>query len=33
MESTKARYLSTGVLGAACVHRAVRNMGDLAARG
>jgi hypothetical protein len=32
-ESTKARLLSTGAVGAACVQRAVRNMGDLAARG
>ncbi len=33
MESTEARHLSTGVLGAACVHRTMRNMGDLAAHG
>ena len=32
-ESTKAHHLSTGVMGAACVHRTVRNMGDLEARG
>ena len=33
MESTRARHLSTGVLGAACVHRTMRNMGGLAAHG